>query len=256
MADDMPINDAPTDETEVAFFFGQKDDDTTFGLRKYLASQVPHAVGFTGTDKGKMWTVDASGNVATVAPGIDGQVVGFTSGLPVAMEMPQTMRYVASTTASGAASIEFTTGFGSDYDEYIFVFSGIYASVSTANLQMLISENGGSSYHATNYFDQIFYGNNTTPTSDQAPTNTCFKLSQQLGTTAAVGLYGRLHMFVDTTRTSTQGQITHPFYTATYNIILLSGGSRATTARANAVKFQMSSGNISGTIRQYRVKDS
>jgi hypothetical protein len=272
---DKPINLAPEDSSELYSLYGRKNT-TTNDLIQIPKNQFANAVGFAAADKGKTPYIDANGDYANLAagtngslnylasgipawlaPGTDGQVVGYSGGLPVAMDAPQTVRYVTSATASAAASIEFTTGFSSDYDEYIFDFLGVYPSTDVTALQVLISENAGSSYHATNYSMVASYATGSAMSVITASiTATSIGLTEQQDNTAASGLFGRLNVLVSTTKTGVFGQGVAPNDTAASARTYAFGGSRATTARTNAIKFQMSSGNINGTIRMYRVKNS
>jgi hypothetical protein len=57
---------------------------------------------------------------------------------------------ISSQTASASASISFTTGIDSTYDEYIFKFINLHPSVDQAKIFNLIySTDGGSSYNVT-----------------------------------------------------------------------------------------------------------
>jgi hypothetical protein len=56
---------------------------------------------------------------------------------------------ISSQTASASASISFTTGIDSTYDEYVFKFIGIHPSGDDANLEFNFSTDGGSNYNVT-----------------------------------------------------------------------------------------------------------
>jgi hypothetical protein len=58
------------------------------------------------------------------------------------------MVLLSTQTASGDASISFTTGIDSTYKEYMFIFNNIHPSTS-ANFSFNLSTDGGSSYNVT-----------------------------------------------------------------------------------------------------------
>lgn len=278
MPDDMPIDQAPTDETEVAFFFGQKDDDTTFGLRKYLASQLAHAVGFSAADKGKFPIVDGNGDYTTLAPGATGAIPKITAGT-LAYLGPGTAGHVLTSTGtdivysavnqqllassgavSGAATIDFTSGFSSDFDTYIFQMFGVYPSTDTASIRCVISENAGSSYHSTNYVNSGLSA--TTPSTIAVLTGSgisqaFFQLTEQMDNVAASSMSGTLTLLAATTKASVSSQSSGLYYDAASAVANFQSGYRATTARVNGVRFLASSGNINATkILMYGVKNT
>jgi hypothetical protein len=69
-----------------------------------------------------------------------GDVTGEAAG---ALNLLQTQ------TASGSASISFTTGLDSTYDEYWFIFNNIHPSGNTGGLGINFSTNGGSNWNVT-----------------------------------------------------------------------------------------------------------
>jgi hypothetical protein len=69
-----------------------------------------------------------------------GDVTGEAAG---ALNLLQTQ------TASGSASISFTTGLDSTYDEYWFIFNNIHPSGNTGGLGINFSTDGGSNWNVT-----------------------------------------------------------------------------------------------------------
>jgi hypothetical protein len=59
------------------------------------------------------------------------------------------MVLLSTQTASGDASISFTTGIDSTYKEYMFVFNNIHPANNSVSFQFNLSTDGGSSYNVT-----------------------------------------------------------------------------------------------------------
>jgi hypothetical protein len=69
-----------------------------------------------------------------------------------------TLVLLSTQTASASASISFTTGIDSTYDEYIFKFINIHPATDSVNFTFNLSTDGGSSYNVTKtttFFTQI-----------------------------------------------------------------------------------------------------
>ena len=68
--------------------------------------------------------------------------------------------FISSQTASNAASIEFTTGIDSTYNEYVFIFTRINPATDQANFTFQCSTDGGSNYDValtSTYFNAYHY---------------------------------------------------------------------------------------------------
>ena len=107
---------------------------------------------------GTAFTFGDSGDTFTVPSGVtmanSGTASGFGAG-PVLIQ---------SQTASSSASISFTSGLDSTYDEYMFVFINIHIASNGERLQFQVSTNGGSSYGVaitSTYFDARHKENDT-----------------------------------------------------------------------------------------------
>jgi hypothetical protein len=59
------------------------------------------------------------------------------------------MVLLSTQTASGDASISFTTGIDSTYKEYMFIFNNIHPATDDANFEFNGSTDGGSTYNVT-----------------------------------------------------------------------------------------------------------
>ena len=69
------------------------------------------------------------------------------------------MVLIQSQTASNSASLTFTTGITSIYDQYILNWYGVTVSGTEIVLQLQYSTDGGATYDSTaaNYNDKVFY---------------------------------------------------------------------------------------------------
>jgi len=172
-------------------------------------------------------------------------------------------------TASSSASLSFTSGIDSTYDSYVFKFINIHPSTNGANFTFNMSTDGGSNYNVTKtttYFMAIH-----TEADDFAvigyrddydiAQGTGFQiLARSLeGTDADGNLGGSLQIF----NPSSSTYVKH--FIARINSQETSGagasednniaGYANTTSPVNAIRFQMSSGNIDdGIIKMYGVK--
>jgi hypothetical protein len=60
-----------------------------------------------------------------------------------------TLVLLSTQTASASATISFTTGLDSTYDEYIFKFIDIHPATDSVGFQFNMSTDGGSNYNVT-----------------------------------------------------------------------------------------------------------
>ena len=172
---------------------------------------------------------------------------------------------ISTQTASSSASIEFTSGIDSTYDSYVFKFIDIHPATDGGQLQFNLSTDGGSNYTVTK--------TTTTPlaqhSEDNATTSLEYNSSRDLAQSTsdqiiavAVGsdndqnCSGTLQLFNPSSTTFVKHFITNVNSSTNANRTLhsLFAGYGNTTSAINAVRFQMSSGNIDdGIIKLYGV---
>jgi hypothetical protein len=171
---------------------------------------------------------------------------------------------ISSATASGSASVEFTSGIDSTYDEYVFYFVDIHPSSDDIQIDFYVSTNGGSSYGVTktttffrtyhmendsaNAFGYLANGDRAQSTSPQGIIWAMGDDNDRCGV-------GELHLFSP----SSTSKVKH-FYAVgqsaanTYTYQTFPAGYINTTSAINAVKFAMDSGNIdAGQIHMFGV---
>jgi hypothetical protein len=182
-----------------------------------------------------------------------------------------TLILLSTQTASSSASISFTTGLDSTYDEYQFHFINCHPQTDNADLTFQGSTNGGSSYGITTtstYFETRHSENDSVA---QLAYNTAFDLAQStdyirgsgsISNENDSGLSGRLTIFNPSSTTYVKHficEINKMFnlsgsFESTHSF---SAGYLNTTSAINAIDFKMDTGNIDdGIIKLYGVKKS
>jgi hypothetical protein len=177
------------------------------------------------------------------------------------------MTLISEQTASGSASISFTSGIDSTYPIYKFEFINMHPATDGAEFQFNMSTDGGSNYNVTK--------TTTTPlaqhSEDDATTsleyNTTRDLAQStsnqiigvaIGSDNDQNCSGTLNLFNPSSTTFVKHFITNVNSSTSANRTLDSffAGYANTTSAVDAIKFVMSSGNIdSGTIKLYGIGD-
>lgn len=176
------------------------------------------------------------------------------------------MVLISSQTASNSASISFTTGIDSTYKEYQFWFVNIKPATDSVNFQFNFSTDSGSNYNViktTTYF-RAYHNEADTQTDlgydaaqDLAQSTNYQNLGDNLGNGADEHASGIMQLFNPSSNTYVKNFISNcEFYNAgDYSLHHFVAGYGNTTSAVNAIRFQMSSGNISdGTILLYGIK--
>ena len=179
-----------------------------------------------------------------------------------------TLILLSTQTASASATISFTTGLDSTYDEYIFKFINIHPATDDTGLQFNMSTDGGSNYNVTKTttaFRSIHDEADTDTslayrtTNDLAQSTAFQVLHPNLGNDNDQQASGELTLFNPSSTTYVKHFISRvESYTSdNYSQEFYIAGYGNTTSAVNAIRFQMSSGNIDdGIIKLYGVKKS
>ena len=180
-----------------------------------------------------------------------------------------TLVLLSTQTASASASISFTTGIDSTYDEYVFKFINIHPS-TTSHLTFQGSTDGGSSYGVTctssafhsyhNEADGVTVLGYKTSADLAQSTSYIPLLTENTSADANDDSYsGTLHIFNPSNTTFVKHFIASNNNSAPggYTVNSYFGGYLNTTSAINAIDFKMSSGNIDdGIIKMYGVAKS
>ena len=175
------------------------------------------------------------------------------------------MTLISEQTASGSANISFTSGIDSTYDSYVFKFYDIHPSADGQNFSINFSTDGGSNYNVTKTtsFFYAFHKENDSSTAlgydgsiDVAQSTSDAPLNFSLGSDNDQSLSGTMSLFNPSSSTFVKHFIsdTNLNYNSDGSIQGFSAGYGNTTSAVDAVRFQMSSGNIdSGVIKLYGI---
>jgi hypothetical protein len=179
-----------------------------------------------------------------------------------------TLILLSTQTASASATISFTTGLDSTYDEYIFKFINIHPATDGTEFQVNFSTDGGSNYNVTKtttYFEAYHAeGDASTGLSynaaiDLAQGTGVQRIFDNVGNDNDQNSVGTLTLFNPSSTTYVKHFIFrgNTAENSDFSIENNVAGYCNTTSAVNAVQFSMSSGNIDdGVIKLYGVKKS
>ena len=165
------------------------------------------------------------------------------------------LTHISTATASSSASIEFTSGIDSTYKEYVFYFVNLHPQNDAVNFQFNLSTDGGSTYavtKTTTFFrarhreDDAVTSLDYKTANDLAQSTSDQILDDGLGNDNDQALSGSLTLFNPSSTTFVKHFISD-INEIQDNDMTLRGfvaGYGNTTSAIDAVKFQMSSGNI------------
>lgn len=276
-----PTATAGTSTTQIA--------TTEFVTATAFASALPAQTGNSGkvitTDgTNASWTADWPGNTLTVAKGGTGLttltannvilgngtsnptfVAPSTSGnlltsngttwQSVAPAASGSMVYISQVVASNSATVDFTSGINSTYDQYVITVSNVIGTTSNEPLCIQVYHSG--SLQTTNYTGQ--YQPSATVLAS-TPSSTYLQLSAAFGGAASYNATNCTITFGGPSNGNSTHSIAY-FGTATYaGVLPIFGSGGSTTAAATVLtglRFFMKTGNISsGTFRLYGIKNS
>jgi hypothetical protein len=175
------------------------------------------------------------------------------------------MVLLSTQTASGDASISFTTGIDSTYKEYMFIYNSIHPSADNTHLQMNGSTDGGSSYNvvATTTLFQAYHNEAGTnqglgyaTTHDHAQDSGYKKIGVAFDNDNDSCGSGYFHLFnpSDTTYVKHFLGISQVTQDGAYCDTEYYAGYFNTTSAINAISFKMDAGNIDdGTIQMFGI---
>jgi len=175
------------------------------------------------------------------------------------------LTHISTATASASASIEFTSGIDSTYKEYVFYFVNIHPQTDDVDLEMNFSTDGGSNYNVTKTTTAF----QTQHSEDDAVTSLSYEASwdlaqstsnkviiQNLGNDNDQSCGGYLHLYNPSSTTFVKHFIANfqSIHRANRSNQYFTAGYGNTTSAIDAIKFEMSSGNIdSGQILLFGV---
>jgi len=169
-------------------------------------------------------------------------------------------------TASASASISFTSGIDSTYDSYVFKFINIHGQNDITDFTFNFSTDSGSNYNVTKTTTWFNAYHDEPDTHTSLGYDGSFDMAQGTGfATFETGqgndndqsMSGYFYLFNPSSTTFVKHFIAQSnsalFHNYTRTAFLAGYGN--TTSAINAIRFQMSSGNIDdGIIKMYGVK--
>ena len=199
---------------------------------------------------------DAGGNTIFTSDG-SGTLSSVNSGLKGGLTL------ISSQTASGDASISFTSGIDSTYREYIFYFINMHPATNNVHFQFQANVSGQSGYNETitsTAFEAYHNEGNTTgevtyqPARDQAQGTAYQDILPFIGSDNDQAASGELHLYNPSSTTYVKhfihrGAVYGADDFAQDDFI---AGYFNVTGAITQIQFKMSSGNIdAGTIAMY-----
>lgn len=238
----------------------------------------PVAISQGGTSAATMTTTDGvvyydGSALVTTGVGTAGQVL-TSNGAGVAPTFQSGgggtggLVFLDSQTASNSATIDFTSVITGTYNNYWLIFSGVVPATNTASLTMVVSTDNGSSWITANgsYAAGIRYCayNSSSFSNDNDALERFILLSSELSDTAGTGVSGTGTIFntgnggyfaitgLCVFNGSSSGGGTTGWFGDGYD----SGGGGSGQIGVNAIRFLMTSGNIStGTFSLFGIAE-
>jgi len=179
-----------------------------------------------------------------------------------------TLVLLSTQTASASATISFTTGLDSTYDEYIFKFINVRPATDSVNFEFNMSTDSGSNYNVTKtttYFTSLHAEDDNETglayktTLDLAQSTAFQPLADRVGNGADESVSGSLTLFNPSSTVYVKHFLsdTNAYLFANYSDNDRSAGYGNTTSAVNAIRFKFASGNIAdGVFKLYGVKKS
>ena len=176
------------------------------------------------------------------------------------------LNLISTQTASASASISFTSGIDSTYDSYVFKFINIHGQNDITDFTFNFSTDSGSNYNVTKTTTWFNAYHDEPDTHTSLGYDGSFDMAQGTGfATFETGqgndndqsMSGYFYLFNPSSTTFVKHFIAQSnsalFHNYTRTAFLAGYGN--TTSAINAIRFQMSSGNIDdGIIKMYGVK--
>jgi hypothetical protein len=176
------------------------------------------------------------------------------------------LKLLSTQTASASASISFTTGIDSTYDEYWFIFNNIHPATGGADFTFQGSTNGGSSYGITT--TSTFFGASHgegdaggqvsyTTSMDLAQSTSFIPLNNDVGADADQQTSGFLKLYNPSSTTYVKHFMarSNRADAGDYTVDCFCAGYLNSTSAIDAIQFKFDSGDIDdGTIQLFGVK--
>lgn len=225
---------------------------------------VPQLLEYDGTQ----FNVIGAGLNATTTRSANTVLAGPTSGAAAAPTFRTlvgadggSLVWLGTQTAASSATLDFTSLITSTFDDYLIRLDAVLPATNGANLLFRVSTDNGLSFLATTQYNATRINNRTASTAANGAgdTNTsAVTLFDSLSSTSGKGSWGRIDLHAESGQAVATIQWQLSGYESTIgDITYQNGGGIVAATSVNAIRFVMSSGNItSGTIRLYGIRKS
>ena len=197
--------------------------------------------------------------------GIIAQNVGRHTGLVKAVAAGGEWTLISTITASASATISFTSGLDSTYDEYCFKYIDLHPATDNTEIQFQVSTDGGSSYGVA-ITSTSFQGYNNEAgdsqnvayyTADDLAQGTGYQnLTNNVGNANDESVSGTLYLFIPSSTTFIKNWInhSHSYSGGDFSLDGFQAGYINTTSAIDAIQFKMTDDEIdTGTISMYGI---
>ena len=165
------------------------------------------------------------------------------------------MTLISEQTASGSANLSFTSGIDDTYDSYVFKFINCHPSINDTHFQFNGSTDSGSNYNVTKTTTHFSAVHNEADDAsslgyktglDLAQSTSFQTLVEEVGADNDQCLSGYLQLFNPSSTTFVKHFTArcNNYRRSNYSADHYTAGYGNTTSAVDAIKFQMSSGNI------------
>ena len=197
--------------------------------------------------------------------GIIAQNSGRHTGLVKAASAGGVWNLIETLTASSSATLDFTSGIDSTYDEYVFKFIDIHPETDDKSLLFNLSIDSGSNYNVTKTATAFQANHDEADSATELAYDTSRDLAQgtgfaylshNCGSDNDQAVSGELKLFApsDTTFVKHFISTSNTSSGGNYSINFFGAGYGNTTSAVDAVQFKFESGDIdAGTISLYGI---
>ena len=173
--------------------------------------------------------------------------------------------YIASATASSSATLSFTSGIDSTYNEYQFHFANMHPATNSSEFSFQVNAAGASGFNETITSTAFKAEHNEADSAtgfgynggqDQAQGTAYQNLTQNVGSDNDQSCSGMLTLYAPSSTTYVKHFVSkvQESQQSDYAIVAFAAGYINTTSAIDEISFKFDSGNIDeGTIHMYGV---
>jgi hypothetical protein len=201
---------------------------------------------------------NGTGAVQVVAPGTNGNVLtsNGTTWVSQAAGGGGALIYLASVTASNAATADITTGISSTYDDYLLVVS--YARPNTSGASLVLRLRYSGTFAVSNYPYMLVPLNTAAFTANPDTSGPYIRLTE--GASAGSDSMATGYLYIQGANANTfirvVGQINYNSNTSANTLSLIGGHNNVYSSGFDGVRMLATTGNITCQLRFYGITKS